>query len=72
MKDMIYGLFGSYEPVTYLEFFQTTAEDGSVAWDSYEVVASGLAGVDWPWVMGVVLFAIVLYSFFRLLGVILK
>lgn len=37
-----------------------------------EVVASGLAGVDWPWVAGVLLFAIVLYSFFRLVGVLLK
>ena len=72
MKEMILSLFGSYEPVTYMEYFQTVAEDGSAVWNSYEVVASGLAGVDWPWVMGVLLFAIVLYSFFRLLGVFFK
>lgn len=39
---------------------------------SGEAVAFGLAGVDWPWVAGVLLFAIVLYSFFRLVGVLLK
>lgn len=72
MKEMILSLFGSYEPVTYTEYFQIASEDGTLVLDSFEVVASGLAGVDWPWVMGVLLFAIVLYSFFRLLGVILK
>lgn len=59
MKDLILSLFGPYEPVTMIQ-------------DGVEVVASGLAGVDWPWLMGACMFAIVLYSFFRLVGVILR
>lgn len=69
---MIIDLFGSYQPVTYTEYISYTTADGATMWDSYEVVASGLAGVDWPWVAGVFLFAIVLYSLFRLLGVFFK
>lgn len=72
MRNMIIELFGRYTPVTYSEYFYYTAADGTVLQDYNEVVASGLAGVDWPWVMGVLLFAIVLYSLFRLLGVFFK
>lgn len=72
MRSMIVDLFGSYQPVTYSEYFYYTAADGTVMQDVNEVVASGLAGVDWPWIAGVFLFAIVLYSLFRLLGVFFK
>lgn len=65
MKDLILTIFGSYEPVTTMVF---DAEGVVVG----EVVASGVAGVDWPYVAGVLLFAVVLYSFFRLVGVLLK
>ena len=60
VKDLVLSLFGTYEPIT------------AVAADGVETVASGLAGVDWPWIAGVLLFAIVLYSFFRLVGVLLR
>lgn len=59
MKDMVLSLFGPYEPVVNIV-------------DETEVVVSGMAGVDWPWVLTVLLFAIVLYSFFRLVGVLLR
>lgn len=72
MKNLIIQLFGQYEPVTYYETFAYTAADGMIAYDSYEVVAAGAAGLDWAWIMGVVLFAIVLYSLFRILGVFFK
>lgn len=72
MKNLLVELFGAYTPVTYTEYIYYIAADGSVVQDFNEVVASGLAGVDWPWVMGVFLFAIVLYSLFRLLGVFFK
>lgn len=67
MRELIETLFGVYEPVTYE--MVAYASDG--AKEVYTVIASGLAGVDWTWLAGVGLFAIVLYSFFRLLGVIL-
>lgn len=60
MKELVITLFGAYTPV-----MTTTAE-------GVEVVASGVAGVDWPWLVGAVLFAIVLWSFFRLVGVLLR
>ena len=72
MKNLIIELFGRYEPVTYTEYFFYTAADGTITTDFNEIVAPGLAGVDWPWLMGVLLFAIVLYSLFRILGVFFK
>ena len=67
MKELIVSIFGAYTPVMTTE---THVVADSV--QSVEVVASGLAGVDWPWLAGVLLFAVFLYSFFRLVGVLLK
>ena len=62
MKDLIVTIFGIYEPVT------TAVYDASGA-----VVGQAVAsGVDWPYLAGILLFALVLYSFFRLLGMVLK
>ena len=88
MRSLLYSLFGSYTPVTtYVpavltdttvetvttaEGVTTTVENALSNVELYEVVASGLAGVDWPWLAGVFLFAIVLWSFFRLVGVLLN
>ena len=69
MKNLIIELFGEYIPVTYMENVYDAA--GEVV-NMQEVVASGVAGVDWPWLVGVLLFALVLYSLFRLLGVFFK
>lgn len=63
MKDLILQLFGDYTPVMYTS--------GS-AIDGPQVVASGMAGVDWPWLAGVALFALTLYVVFYTVGVILK
>ena len=70
MKDLIIRLFGEYVPVTY-EVTVPLSSDGSVI-ETYSAVASGLAGVDWEWLAGVLLFAIVLYCFLRIVGVFLK
>jgi len=67
MKELIVSIFGAYTPV-----MTTETHVVADAVQSVEVVASGLAGVDWPWLAGVLLFAVVLYSFFRLVGVLLK
>ena len=68
MQDILTAIFGIYTPVT--SDAVVSAADGSVA--VVNQVASGMAGVDWPYVLGVLLFAVVLYSFFRLIGAILK
>ena len=57
MRDLIVTIFGQYTPVV----------DPATG-----AVAVGFAGVDWPYLAGVLLFALVLYSFFRLLGVVFK
>lgn len=67
MKYVVRSVFGNYTPVT--ESVTTYLADGSAV-TTTQVVA-GVAGVDWPFVCGVALFAIFLYSFLRLLGVIL-
>lgn len=63
MKSFLTAIFGEYEPV------MTVAE---IAGQEVEVVASGAAGLDWPWIFGVLLFAIVLYSFLRIVGCFFK
>lgn len=68
MQDILTAIFGTYTPVT--SDSVVAAADGSVT--IVTEVASGMAGVDWPYVLGVLLFAVVLYSFFRLVGAILK
>lgn len=72
MKNLIIQLFGVYTPVTTTEVVTFTDPDGVTQAVTNTVVAAGAAGVDWAWIAGVVLFAIVLYSFFRLLGVFFK
>lgn len=58
MRSVIYDLFGVYTPVYYTDS------------DGIDIIPSGMAGVDWTWVAGVILFAITLYCVFRLVGVI--
>ena len=72
MKELIIQLFGQYEPVMTTQAVVVPSVDGGSVLEIVDVVAAGLAGVDWAWVAGVVLFGIVLYCFFRLVGCLLK
>lgn len=63
MRVILTNLFGLYEPIMTTEMVEGVP---------VEVVASGVAGVDWVWIAGVVLFGVILYSLFRLIGVLLK
>ena len=65
MRALIESIFGVYTPVTY----DVLDAEGNVL---YTAVADGAAGVDWTYIGGVFLFALVLYSFFRLMGVVFK
>lgn len=65
MTQLLTDIFGIYTPVMTEVYDEAGNYVGSV-------VASGMAGVDWPYIAGVFLFAIVLVSVFKLLGVILK
>ena len=64
MIEWLTEFFGEYTPVTYSIY--------DVAADAeYQIVASGAAGVDWPFIGRVVIFCICLYALFRILGGIL-
>ena len=65
MTQILQDIFGVYTPIT-TEVYSDAGEYVGT------VVASGMAGVDWQYLAGVALFAIVLISVFKLLGVILK
>lgn len=71
MKEIITALFGEYVPVM-TDMPITEVVNGVEVTNVYSVVASGAAGLDWSWIAGVALFAIVLWSLFRLLGVFFK
>lgn len=69
MRDVIVQVFGEYSPRT-----QTVTQylsDGSLLGTTTEIVP-GVAGMDWSWISGVLLFALVLASFLKLVGVLLK
>lgn len=68
VSQAVVSIFGVYQPITHT--VTDHLSDGSSV--TYEQVVPGLAGVDWVWVSGVALFALMLYSLFRLLGVIVK
>lgn len=61
MKSIILDLFGQYTPVMTDSYTSDGAFNGTV-------VASGAAGVDYPWIAGFVLFAICFYCVFRIVG----
>lgn len=61
MLELITSIFGSYTPITY-EIYNAVTE-------SYDtVVAQGFAGVDWPYILAVGGFFLVLYSILRIIG----
>lgn len=56
MRSLIISIFGQYTPVF-------TVQGDPVI---------GVAGLDWPFISAVLLFAICLWSFFAILGSIIK
>lgn len=68
MKDVIVMVLGDYSPRT-----QTVTQylsDGSS--ETYTEIVPGVAGMDWEWISGAGLFGLVLFSFLKLVGVLLK
>ena len=63
MRELITSLFGAYTPPTYLE---------TVGELTQEVIPSGAAGVDWPYVLGVLAFLLVLYCILRIFGAVIS
>lgn len=65
---MVNTLFGDYQPRT--QTVTETYPDGSSV--TYTEVIDGLGGLDYYWLGGVLIFSIVLWSFFKFLGGIFK
>lgn len=56
MVNIITQLFGAYTPLT----------------DSNGLIISGVSGINFTWLSGVLLFALTLYCVFRIIGGIFK
>lgn len=67
LAGVVSGIFGAYTPRTYTT---TTYIDGQAV-TATEIVP-GVAGLDWPWLCGAGLFALMLFCLFKLLGGIWK
>lgn len=68
LPTVVRSVFGEYQVRT--QTVTEIAADGTST-TSVEPVP-GLAGLDWYWLSGVFLFTVVLWSFFRFLGVVFK
>ena len=68
LSETVIALFGTYTPRTQTVTQQLT--DGSVV--TYQEIIPGLAGLDWPWLASVGLFALFLYGLLRIVGGLLK
>ena len=71
MRDLIVSIFGTYTPPTYAVTDYVDI-DGTLTAVTTNIVPAGCAGVDWVYIAGVVLFAICLYSVFRIIGSVFK
>lgn len=73
MKDLLISIFGEYVPVTYEAVqgvYNAALEDVEML--TYDVIPSGLSGVDWPFVLGVVVFIVSLYCVLRIIGAVIS
>lgn len=69
MKNLIYSLFGSYEPLTVVDHVWNPVTE---EYEQFIRYAEGLSGVDWMWLAGVGLFALTLYCVFKIVGGVIK
>lgn len=68
LASFMNSILGSYTPVTATS--ESVLADGTIV--SYEHALSGLAGVDWSYVLSGLLFIIFVYCFLRMIGVLVK
>lgn len=71
LKALVTSIFGEYTPVTTTSVVSQTIGNDTQQY-LIETVAPGAAGVDYEWVAGVALFAIMLFCLMKLLGGVLK
>lgn len=71
LKALVTSIFGEYIPITTTSVVSQTVDNDTHQY-LVETVAPGAAGVDYEWVAGVLLFAIMLFCLLKLLGGVLK
>lgn len=71
LKALVVSIFGEYTPVM-TTIAVTETVDNVTTTTLVDAVASGAAGVDYVWLSGVALFAIILFCALKLLGGVLK
>ena len=64
MRDFLLSVLGSYSAPTYTSYVLGT--EGVL--EAVDVIPSGLAGVDWSFILTGLFFLVVVYSFFKILG----
>lgn len=64
LAGVVSSIFGDYSPLCYTV---DTVIDGEIVDTDIQVVP-GLAGLDWEWIGGIVLFSVMLYCFMKLIG----
>jgi hypothetical protein len=79
MESVIVDIFGEYEPIARLETIYITEayyepdDEGIQRMKMQTIeVPTVTYGFNWQWATGILLFTVVLYSFFRCVGGILK
>lgn len=72
MRDLIISLFGEYQPLTEIVTRTYTYGNGETSSTTIEQTIAGVAGIDFVYVSEVLLFAIVLISFFKIVGALIK
>lgn len=68
LAQVIVSIFGEYRP----RIETVTSVDAEGTETVSQHIVPGLAGLDWPWLVGAALFAILLNGFIALIGVVLK
>lgn len=63
-KNLIESIFGVYEPFTN----EIVDAEGNIS----SVIVSGVSGVDWSYVLGVLLFGLTLFCVLRILGAVIS
>lgn len=69
MVEFLQSILGTYTPVTYSHVWAQWDEATQQYIELYEdVIPNGLAGVDWLYILSGLLFIVVVWSVFKLLG----
>ena len=73
IRDWVSSILGAYEPIEYtVKTLVADPINGGAISQQYTVVANGVAGVDWEYIVTAALLLVTIYSVFRLLGVLLQ